>query len=575
MKWQLHLRRTTAVALVVGFCLLLSSCVSHRPRQALSDSSRQFEGAALNATEVDKAKALAHFATGISLELREGSAAALPEYLRAYELDPTETNLGLRAAQIYASQKEFTNAVAILETVIRNDPKSPDPWFWLGVVYRASEETAKAISAFQRSLQLDAGQLISLQSLLDLQIQQPAANTDVFSCLKKAKQVPSTEWQYWFRLGELCAEAIKQKPSFESSIGSDTALRCFEKAYTYSASEPRVLARLAASYEENNLYAKAAMLYARLLELEPDLPQLRDRLAYTYVHSDQPAKAIETYTAILKEEPLRYDVYNSLAEVYEEIENDSAAISAYQQSLAINSNQIAPSIRIALLQSKMKQYDAALKTLSDAKAKHPVAYQLPYLIALVYSDQKDYEKALSAFAEAQTLVDALQDTQKPDASFYFSYGCAAERAGNIDKAASLFHKAIELAPERPDAYNYLGYMWADKGVHLEESLALIQKAVALDPDNAAYLDSLGWVLYKLNRPAEALPHLQRAVSLMAKETTKTHEEDATLLDHLADVLAKLGKKEAAVAALRRAIKAEPGNKVIAEKLEQLTGKKDH
>ncbi len=95
-------------------------------------------------------------------------------------------------------------------------------------------------------------------------------------------------------------------------------------------------------------------------------------------------------------------------------------------------------------------------------------------------------------------------------------------------------KCLQLDPEDHAACNYLGYMWAEKGVHLEEALSLIQRAVKLDPKNGAYIDSLGWVLFKLGRNEEALVQLRHAVELI--------KDDATwCADISRNVLMKLGK----------------------------------
>ncbi len=101
-------------------------------------------------------------------------------------------------------------------------------------------------------------------------------------------------------------------------------------------------------------------------------------------------------------------------------------------------------------------------------------------------------------------------------------------------AAVLFRKCLELDAEFAEALNYLGYMWADLGNNLEEALELIQRAVDLEPDNAAYLDSLGWVLFRLGRAEDAVIWLERAVELSS-------EPDPTLYDHLGDVYEALGR----------------------------------
>ena len=101
---------------------------------------------------------------------------------------------------------------------------------------------------------------------------------------------------------------------------------------------------------------------------------------------------------------------------------------------------------------------------------------------------------------------------------------------------------------------------AEKGVHLDEALELIQKAIKGEPDTGAYIDSLGWVLFKLGRYEEALPHLRRAAELV--------KDDAVVFDHLAEDLLKLGKRDEAIAQWRRALQAEPDNKEVAEKIQK-------
>ncbi len=204
-----------------------------------------------------------------------------------------------------------------------------------------------------------------------------------------------------------------------------------------------------------------------------------------------------------------------------------------------------------------------MKTLATWKQKFPTDFRVPYFTGLIQTDRKQYAAAVASFADAETLARESPGDLKLSSKFYFSYGAACERAGDADKAVTLFRKCLELDPEDHTAANYLGYMWADKGTHLEEALGLIQKAVKFDPKNGAYLDSLGWVLFKLGRNDEALVQMRRAAELM--------KDDAVILDHLAEVLLKLGKTDEAIGVLREATKLEPDNKDISGRLQQLKG----
>jgi Tfp pilus assembly protein PilF len=110
-------------------------------------------------------------------------------------------------------------------------------------------------------------------------------------------------------------------------------------------------------------------------------------------------------------------------------------------------------------------------------------------------------------------------------------------------------------PANAAVLNYYGYMLADRGVRLEEATALIQRAVTADPNNGAYLDSLGWAYFKQNKLAEAEEYLRKA--------TDRSRHDPTILGHLADVYMKLGQTDRAAELMERSLaewqRALPGD----------------
>src|SRR5262249_33805914 len=117
-----------------------------------------------------------------------------------------------------------------------------------------------------------------------------------------------------------------------------------------------------------------------------------------------------------------------------------------------------------------------------------------------------------------------------------------------------FEKTLKLAPESAEAMNYLGYMWAEHGKKLDRARELIEKAVKAEPKNAAYLDSLAWVLFKLNKPQEALPQALKAIEF-------SEEPDPTVYDHLGDIYAALNQVEKAREAWKKSVSLEPNEEV--------------
>ena len=132
--------------------------------------------------------------------------------------------------------------------------------------------------------------------------------------------------------------------------------------------------------------------------------------------------------------------------------------------------------------------------------------------------------------------------------------------GEMDSAEKPLEAVLDEFPDDVGAMNDLGYLWADRGKNLELALEMVRKAVASDPENKAYRDSLGWVYYRLKRFPEAIVELELAVGDGAKSSgEKTAEEDdgpdGVILDHLADAYAAVGRTDDARKTWQRAEKA--------------------
>ncbi len=155
------------------------------------------------------------------------------------------------------------------------------------------------------------------------------------------------------------------------------------------------------------------------------------------------------------------------------------------------------------------------------------------------------EERLAHFVAAVPVFERALALEPGSSEIRFRKATALERAGRIEDAEADFEALLASEPDHAAALNYLGYMRIESGREVEKGLALVQRALRLDSDNGAYVDSLGWGLYKLGRLAEATEALERASRLLPN--------DPTVLEHLGDSCRALGALDCARDAYRRAL----------------------
>ena len=136
-----------------------------------------------------------------------------------------------------------------------------------------------------------------------------------------------------------------------------------------------------------------------------------------------------------------------------------------------------------------------------------------------------------------------------------------EKPGDLAGAEAAVRDVLRREPDNPTALNVLGYLWADHNRNLGQAVELIARALAQDPDNGAFLDSLGWAYYRLGRLGDAQVQLERAARLTGG--------DPVVLEHLGDVYNDLALKDLAREQYRQCLAGDPANGRVRAKLDSL------
>ena len=173
-----------------------------------------------------------------------------------------------------------------------------------------------------------------------------------------------------------------------------------------------------------------------------------------------------------------------------------------------------------------------------------------------------YESIGNSQAGLDFLLDNGQLFQK-EPRYHFRVGVLFDKLNKRAESIKSMKQVLLLDPKDAQALNYLGYTYAEMGIHLEEALKYIKQAVAIRPRDAFILDSLGWTYFKLKRYDEAVKALEEAIELV--------DDDYTIVEHLGDVYSARRAVKRAIKQYQRALELAPERKELVEKIQKLKG----
>jgi len=272
-----------------------------------------------------------------------------------------------------------------------------------------------------------------------------------------------------------------------------------------------------------------------------DVTILLPHLGFAYQEIGQYDKAISTFEDARKQSPDDPAVASYLVEANLAAKKYNAAVDVAKAALAQNPGDL----RLSRLQARALRLtgkpDQGIALLEEALKKHgdePLAY---ISLAQVYSYADRHTQAVKVLQDAQAKFPA-------DDSIAFELGTVFDKAKKFADAESAFRSVLARDPENATALNYLGYMLAERGERLDESVEYLKRALALEPDNGSFLDSLGWAYYKADKLDLAEANLKRAADQL--------RTNSVIQDHYGDVLLKLGRVDDAIAAFTRALNGD-------------------
>lgn len=239
-------------------------------------------------------------------------------------------------------------------------------------------------------------------------------------------------------------------------------------------------------------------------------------------------------------------LYLYLGQIAEKQKKDDKALAMYGKVQPGN-HYLDAKLNIASVTARTKGADAGIAMLTSLKE---VNSEQQTIVSQAHAGLLTQAKR---YQEAYDVLDKAVNTLPNTPEIIYDYAMAAERVQKLDVMERELRKLISLKPDFAQAYNALGYTLADRNLKLEEARSLIEKALALSPNDHYILDSMGWVHYRLGKLDAAADYLRRAY---------TAQTDPEIAAHLGEVLWKQGKFDEALQTWEEALKVHPDNEVL-------------
>ncbi|MBI4178324.1 tetratricopeptide repeat protein [bacterium] len=536
---------TSKLACAFAAAMVLSACVSSRPSGRPAADARDPSTAASPARSSDAiptSEALLAWSQAVyAFEQAHYSEAAKSAGIAiAGGMDSIEARLLYAEALAYSG--ELVRAESVLSDVISKFPKAPpSAHFLLGKIYLIWGKTEKAEAAIGRAFTHGGQDDEALYQLGDLQLRQrsiPGAIQSFKTYVDRNPEDPEGLTRYAVALldgGRADeAEAVLKRLL---EVDPDNRLALFS------------LALLAEQREEQK---KAAGLYDRLLDLDPGNIEVllqRANLAEQWKEFDT---AINLRTRAVRESPKNLQNRYQLGQLYIDAGRETDAYEVFKE-LARDLPELGqPYVQMGYIEIRRGRHAQAITLLRSAADRMPDNAEIPTMIGYTYLAMKADTLAVPAFERAIRL-------DSKNVEILFALGEVQYRLGDNRSAIRTFQKILNLKSDHAAALNFLGYIYAEKGIRLAEAERMVKKALKVEPMNAYYLDSLGWIYFKKGRIRLALEYLDRASRILS---------DAVIFEHLGDVHAALGSIPEARDSYRRSLE-KTNSRTVEDKLRTL------
>ncbi|HEX3094697.1 MAG TPA: tetratricopeptide repeat protein, partial [Candidatus Angelobacter sp.] len=505
-------------------------------REVLGLAIEQYEAM----VKIEPKNADNHLLLGRLYFLNKDAVKAETEFKTAVNLDPNSEEAITNLAYLYNDEGANNKAAELLKSV-PDAQRSSKIYAALGSTYEQQKDYKNAIAAFRQALSMDKENLDAMRGLA----QNLANDNQIDAALDEYRTIQDADPQDATAAMRV-AEIYRRQGKF------DLAMENLKKAAALVQDSLEIPYNEALILEAQGKYEEAASVLQKLVAhpLPPDARAgdksnralFLERLGNVYREAGRPLLAMETFRKIIDlggDEAARG--YQDVIDSYRDQKQWSDATKTAQEAVKKLPNDKGLKLTLAQQMADSGKADDSVQLAKSVLKGGPDDRDSYIMLSQIYMRLKRWKESEDALQQAEKLA------ARPEEKEYirFLQGSIYERQKKFDQAEQAFRQVLQQNPSNSMALNYLGYMLADRNTHLEEALNLIKKALDFDPQNGAYLDSLGWVYFKLGNYDQAEENLRRAAD--------KSPNDATVQDHLGELYARTNRFKLAATHWERAL----------------------
>ncbi len=485
-----------------------------------------------------------HFAISKDYSILGKHALAAQHAKEAVRIDSLRILYHQNLAAIYMNAYQPDLAIPEYERIVRIDSNNTEAWFNLARLYQTSRPL-KAIEIYERLLDREGDDWEILLQIAEIYNSLGRYDQAAEKYKKMVELDPSNKV-----LQRQLAETYARGGKIQE------AMKILEGILETDKNNAEALAALADIYLDQHNFDQALALYQRLLAMEHTNPEVRLRVAVAYVGQSQRdstfiEKAKPIFEQLNKELPNDWRPYYYLGMIADREKHDSLAGRFFERVTRLAEWNSDAWWYVGYSYFQKGEYQKLVDEMQRAKRALPKDSRIYFLEGLGYSRLEKNDEAIKALKRSLEL--------KPDDIDAIStLALTLDGLHLYQESDSLYERALRLDPRSHLILNNYGYSLAERGLQLDRALQMSLQAVATDPGNASYLDTAGWVYFRLAKFDDARHYIEKAIAAGGAS--------ATVYEHMGDIQFKLGQKEKAKEFWNQSLQMNANNQSLKDKI---------